>query len=295
MSLCTTDLRLLQYLRNLRTPHIPEKTINQVENRDAWTYLSGLPNNSVGMIFTDEPYAAFWQGDTAPSWDVLDSIPAEIEHLIVDDNLPNRLPAHLQTPWVYEAARVLQEPGVLINFGNVEYTGTFRDVCRDAGLTWKASGPWIKTSGPVRVTRYNLRNAHEHFFVAVKGTVEFSSVGIQEMMNHFMETECPVCRTTHPVVMSNQYALPRWFEKIEWPVVSGPHANKTSQHPTEKPEWLVSKLLQIFNNVDHSLVDPFCGSGSIPAAAKKAGWRVWANDYNQEWAEYTKQRLEDIK
>lgn len=298
MDILTTDRVLLQklktqYTMNNRSEKAVTDLIGKVSTSDAYEYLSWFPDASVDLIFTDEPYAVFKRNvpvaGYSSDWEWDGNLTADSDLLSVPSPYDPRLPAHLQFPWVFEAARILKPNGVLVNSGMAEFTGSFRDVCKYAGLNWKASGPWIKTGGMPSLSKTNFRSGHEHFFVASKGVMRMNYQEEQEMLNYLLETECPKCGLEFPVSFSSSYKTAEWLQEVEWAEVSR-NKSKTSDHPTEKPEWYAEKFLTIFGGRDKLIVDPFCGSGVFLEVAQRKGMRWSGNDYDPKWAEYTRQR-----
>lgn len=301
MDILTTDREFLVALKDrhlLNQAHWGttnlDSILSMVCSLDATRYLRRLPSNSVWAIITDEPYAVFKRTHEAHNtnwkWDgvVLDTQGM----LTVDSPYDPRLPTHLQTEWVFEASRVLKPGGALINFGHVEFTATFRDVCKYAGLDWKASGPWIKTTAMPSLTKKNFKSAHEHFFVASKGSWQMNYLEEQEMLNYLLEAECPRCGEEFPVSFSKDYRHAHWMK--DWYEVSRNIPKKLSGHPTEKPEWLIAKMVNLVRREGEVVVDPFCGSGTTLAVAAQLGMKWAGNDYDTYWANYAQNRVDSI-
>lgn len=74
------------------------------------------------------------------------------------------------------------------------------------------------------------------------------------------------------------------------PIFFGEREFQTS-HPTEKPLWLVSSLVDAVVHEGATLLDPYMGSGSSLEAAKKAGITAVGIDINKEYCESAAQRL----
>lgn len=273
-----------------------ENLIGQVTSIHALDYLSKFPDNSVDLILTDEPYAVFKRkvesAGYSSDWEWDGNITISVEDLLtVDSPYEPRLPAHLQFPWVFEAARILKPHGILVNSGMVEFTGSFRDVCKYAGLNWKASGPWIKTGGMPSLSKTNFRSGHEHFFVASKGPMKHMNyLQEQEMLNYLMEALCPRCGLEFPVSFSTEYKQADWVAEVEWFEASRSRP-RISKHPNEKPIWYAQKFLTIFGGRGKILVDPFCGGGVFLEVASQRGMRWSGNDFDPKWATYALERV----
>ena len=67
-------------------------------------------------------------------------------------------------------------------------------------------------------------------------------------------------------------------------------SNKATGHPAEKPESLLSWILEITGG--GSVIDPFMGSGTTGVSAIKQGRKFCGIEYDQKWFEYACKRLE---
>lgn len=308
--LLTTDRRILDYLKqrfdNQETLYDGRPIqLNTVHNLDACEFLRTLPSNSIDFICTDEPFG------TAPTrlnlkaskdittdfeWDKIIELPEVYRELLWGKgNEAPRLPTSLLTEWVFEAERVLKDNGFLINFGQQEFVTPFKDVCRYAGLTWKASIPWIKMNTAPHFRKANFRSGHETILFACKGKTkgEWNFQEQQEMINFVIDQRCPNCNASFPVIFSNNYDFPKWYEQVENWVEISPMTNKKTGHPTEKPEWLITKLILIMSRVGQVVVDPFAGSGVTAIVANRLGRKYIVNDLSTEYADAIKKRLEN--
>lgn len=66
--------------------------------------------------------------------------------------------------------------------------------------------------------------------------------------------------------------------------------NKTT-HPTEKPLKLLYDIIKISTKEGDTVLDPFCGSGSIPLACKQLKRHYIGFDNNLEYVKMAKSRL----
>lgn len=262
-----------------------QKDIGTVFNCDALHLLKGLASDSVDLVFTDEPYGIKSTALSANN-------KGFYEHVNVkwDDGLP----AHLTTPWVLEAARVLKSGGMLVNSGFPEWGTTFKEVVRMADLTFKGTIAWLKPGG-IQMRRVNYKSAFEVIWWASKGPVgeSFSFQEQMEMRNWMMETICPKCRISHPVVLSKTYVEAGWMKEVpEWPpFMFGVNDRRARVNKTQKPEWLARKLLTVHSNKGNLVVDPFCGSGTYLAEAHQMGRKIAGCDTREDQVESTRDRI----
>lgn len=294
----TTDNGLLENLRSqmrlaTSTEYLPiENLVDRVYRLDCVEFLRQLPNESIDMLFTDEPYGVSSGIITFRERKAMSTV------FEWDDVLP----AHLRMPWVYEANRILKPGGVLVCCGIGSWNSTFEDVCTDAGLNFRCNDVWLKTNSPTRVRHGGFRSAHEMIWVASKGSLNkrMKKGRQQELLNWTIETECPSCDIQFPVVYSNQYELreEEWAEELWTPMTHlGPskhHAHRYG-HPTSKPDWLAAKYIHMLTGENDVVVDPFMGEGTFVVMARRMGRRWVGNDIEKRWKDLVDKRMGDFQ
>lgn len=87
-------------------------------------------------------------------------------------------------------------------------------------------------------------------------------------------------RDTHPSNLWSDITIPFW---------SMP---ENTDHPTQKSEKLLSKLVLASSNPGDLVLDPFLGSGTSSVVAKKLGRRYIGIEIEEEYALLTERRLE---
>jgi site-specific DNA-methyltransferase (adenine-specific) len=83
--------------------------------------------------------------------------------------------------------------------------------------------------------------------------------------------------------------------KDVWLGTITPQSEKVKgKHPTQKPEYLLERILLASTNEGSNVLDPFLGSGTTAVVAKKLNRFCTGIDSSQEYLELAKQRLERI-
>jgi len=93
------------------------------------------------------------------------------------------------------------------------------------------------------------------------------------------ETEAGNFRDTHPSNLWTDITIPFW---------SMP---ENTDHPTQKSEKLIAKLLLASSNAGDLVLDPFLGSGTTSVVAKKLGRRYVGIEKVEEYAMLAEKRL----
>ena len=87
-------------------------------------------------------------------------------------------------------------------------------------------------------------------------------------------------RVTHPSNLWTDITVPFW---------SMP---ENTDHPTQKPEKLVAKIILSSTRPGDAVFDPFAGSGTTAVVAKKLGRRFVAIESDEEYCMLAAKRLE---
>lgn len=66
----------------------------------------------------------------------------------------------------------------------------------------------------------------------------------------------------------------------------------SDEHPTEKPEWLMKKLIGASSNVNDLVLDAYMGSGTSLRAAKDMGRRAIGVEIQERYCEIAARRLQ---
>ena len=73
-----------------------------------------------------------------------------------------------------------------------------------------------------------------------------------------------------------------------------PSEKKEGKHPTQKPEYLLEKIVLASTEEGQVILDPFCGSGTTGVEAVRFGRKFIGIDKCQEYLEISKKRLEKV-
>jgi site-specific DNA-methyltransferase (adenine-specific) len=93
-------------------------------------------------------------------------------------------------------------------------------------------------------------------------------------------TEAGNFRDTHPSNLWTDITIPFW---------SMP---ENTDHPTQKSEKLIAKLVLASTNAEDVVFDPFLGSGTTTAVAKKLGRKYLGVELDEEYSLLAARRLE---
>lgn len=147
---------------------------------------------------------------------------------------------------------------------------------------------WMNLLGREPMTAVCRELGYTHVrgeFVWGKRTREGNS---GEEILRVVETALVYSRQPAPAVNNESAAIP-------WSAVAGydddGEAERWGSHPNHKPFGVIDPLMRTWSKAGQFVVDPFAGSGSIPAAALKLGRDIACIELETEWAERVTKRL----
>ena len=245
--------------------------LGQIISGDCVAAMRSLPNASVDMVFADPPYNLQLGGDLArpdgshvdavtDAWDKFDSFAAYDE---------------FTRAWLTEARRVLKPNGSLWVIGS--YHNIFRvgAILQDLGfwilndIVWRKANPMPNFKG----TRFT--NAHETLIWAAQGEKNRYTFNYRVMKTLNDELQ-----------MRSDWVLP---------ICGGQERLKrggVKAHPTQKPEALLYRVMLATTNKGDVILDPFFGTGTTGAVAKRLG-REWIGCEKEDiYREVAMERIE---
>ncbi|MGC6512780.1 MAG: site-specific DNA-methyltransferase [Parvibaculales bacterium] len=243
---------------------------------DCIEQLRRLPDACVDVVFADPPYNLQLKGElTRPDQSRVDA---------VDDDWDKfesfRAYDAFTRDWMQQARRVLKPRGTLWVIGS--YHNIFRvgSVMQDLGfwllndIIWRKSNPMPNFKG----TRFT--NAHETLIWAAR----------DENAKGYTFNYQAMKTLNDDVQMRSDWVLP---------ICNGGERLKDSDgrkvHPTQKPESLLHRVILASTNPGDIVLDPFFGTGTTGAVAKKLGRHFIGIEADATYAEAAMTRIGKIK
>ena len=153
---------------------------------------------------------------------------------------------------------------------------------------------WEREKG--RGSKSNWKNSHEDIWFATMSNAYTFNVDAVKLKRRVIapykvdgkpkdwhETEDGNYRLTHPSNMLTDLSVPFW---------SMP---ENTEHPTQKPEKLLAKLILASSNPGDVVFDPFLGSGTTSVAAKKLNRSYIGIDKDETFCMLAEKRLELVE
>lgn len=250
-----------------------------IENRvivgDCLGVLAQLPGACVDLIFADPPYNLQLPGHLLrPNNTVVDGVDHAWDHFASFFEYDSFCRA-----WLKECQRVLKPNGALWVIGSYHNIFRLGSALQDLGFWIQNDVIWLKTNPMPNFRGRRFTNAHETLIWAGrdrKSRVVFNYDAMKTLNDD--------------VQMRSDWLIP---------ICSGPERLKDDDgrkaHPTQKPEALLARVLLASSHAGDLVLDPFMGTGTTAAVAKRLGRRWIGIERDPDYARAAEQRVAAVR
>ncbi len=214
--------------------------------------LRGLPEASVDLVFADPPYNLQLEGGlTRPDQSEVDAVDDDWDKFASFADYDR-----FSRDWLAAARRAMKPDATIFVIGS--YHNIFRvgAIMQDLGFWILNDIVWRKANPMPNFRGRRFTNAHETLIWASKSATSKSYTFNYEALKAGNE---------------DRQVRSDWY----FPICTGAERLKDEDgkktHPTQKPEALLARILMAATKPGDIVVDPFFGSGTTGAVAKKLG------------------------
>jgi site-specific DNA-methyltransferase (adenine-specific) len=275
LSLDPDELKRYQsQLLKLDEPIEPSRLIDQIVQQDLFSILDFLPSSFVDLIFVDPPYNMsktfnsnqFKEMSTSEYASWLDS-------------------------WLSKLVRTLKPSASIYICGDWRSSGAIQQIC-EKYFKVRNRITWEREKG--RGSKSNWKNNSEDiWFCTVSDDYLFNidAVKLKKKViapythengepKDWERSKNGDFRLTHPSNIWTDLTVPFW---------SMP---ENTDHPTQKPEKLIAKIILASSNPNDLIFDPFLGSGTTAVAANKLNRHFLGVELDETFSCLAMKRLE---
>lgn len=249
-----------------------EEIINKTFNNDLFEVIDLFPEKSVDLMIIDPPY----------------NLDKDFGGYRFSKSDNNKYIDYLES-WFPKVVRLLKPDGSLYICGDWRCTAALYQVVSE-NLIVRNRITWQREKG--RGAKRNWKNCTEDIWFATVSDDYYFDVDSVKMKRRviapyrengrpkgWIETEDGNFRLTYPSNFWDDITVPYW---------SMP---ENTDHPTQKPEKLIAKLILASCPKDGLVFDPFLGSGTTSVVAKKLGRKYCGIEINTEYCCIAEKRL----
>ena len=249
--------------------------VNRVLVGDCLEELARLPDQSVDLAFADPPYNLQLERELLrPNNTVVDGV----------DDAWDKFTSFAEydrfsRAWLGECRRVLKPDGAIWVIGSYHNIFRLGVALQDLGFWIQNDVIWRKTNPMPNFRGKRFTNAHETLIWAgrdAKSRVTFNYEAMKALNDD--------------IQMRSDWLFP---------ICSGPERLKDAAgrkaHPTQKPEAHLHRLLLASTNPGDLVLDPFFGTGTTGAVARRLGRRWLGIERDPDYAEAAETRIAKVR
>jgi modification methylase len=249
--------------------------LNQILSGDCVEVMNSLPEQSVDLIFADPPYNLQLKGDLhRPDNSKVDAVNDDWDKFASFAAYDK-----FSRAWLQAARRLLKPNAALWVIGS--YHNIFRvgAALQDAGFWILNDVVWRKSNPMPNFRGARLTNAHETMIWAAKSEKSRATFNYEALK-----------ALNEGVQMRSDWLLPicNGHERLK-------DASGNKAHPTQKPESLLHRVLVGASNPGDVVLDPFFGTGTTGAVAKRLGRDFIGIEREAAYRRVAQNRLDNVR
>ncbi len=249
--------------------------LNRVVVGDCIEKMNKLPPESVDLIFADPPYNLQLNGELErPDQTKVDGVKETWDKFKSISDYDN-----YTKEWMSSARRTLKPNGSIWVIGSYHNIFRLGYILQDLGFWLLNDVVWRKVNPMPNFRGRRFTNAHETLIWASK-TKESKYTFNYEAMKSL----------NGDLQMRSDWSLP---------ICTGDERLKNKDgkkiHPTQKPENLLNRVIMSSSNIGDVVLDPFFGTGTTGAVAKKLRRNFIGIEQNAKYALEAEKRINKVE
>lgn len=263
-----------------------ESSWNQIIQGDCVEQMRALREGSVDLVFADPPFNIGYQYD------------------VYRDDRDGHDYLKWSKAWIAAVYRVLKDSGTFWLAIGDEYAAELKVASQEIGFHCRSWVIWYYTFGVNCRTKFSRSHAHLFYFVKNPKVFTFRSEELENRIPSARQLVYadnranPTGRLPDDTWVLRPQDLGDCFTPGEdtwyFPRVAGTFKERAGFHGCQMPEQLLGRIIRLCSNDRDVVLDPFSGSATTVAVAKKLGRSYLGFDLSDEYVRRGCARLESI-
>ena len=258
----------------------------KIHQGDCLELMRTVDSGCVDLVFADPPFNIGYEYDQS------------------DDRQDDEKYIAWCSDWMAQVHRVLKPSGTFWLAIGDEYAAELKVAAqREIGFATRSWVIWYYTFGVNCKTKFSRSHAHLFHFVKDPETFTFNDHEIRvpsaRQLVYGDKRANPSGRLPDDTWILRPQDIPESFQGDEdtwhFPRVCGTFKERTGGHGCQMPEQLLGRIIRASSNEQERVLDPFGGSGTTLAVAKKLGRQYLGIELSENYVELIKKRLAAIK
>jgi len=249
--------------------------VNHIYHGDNLDILKRLPEKSVDVIFADPPYNLQLQSPLLrPNMTTVDAVDDEWDQFASFGDYDR-----FTNDWLLACRRVLKDDGTLWVIGSYHNIYRVGAILQNLGYWILNDIVWVKTNPMPNFKGTRFTNAHETLLWCKKTQKQKRYIFNYQAMKMFNDDK----------QMRSDWELSLCIgsERLK--------SNGEKLHPTQKPESLLYRVILSSTNPGDIILDPFFGTGTTGAVAKKLGRQFIGIERDETYIRGAQYRIDAIQ
>ncbi len=237
--------------------------VNKVYLGDCIEIMKTLPANSIDLVFADPPFNI------------------GIKYDVYNDNKTYNEYYYWSERWIKETYRILKNTGsIYIAIGD-EFAAEINIILKKTGFYFRNWIIWYYTFGQNQRKKFNRSHTHILYFTKHKTTFTFNDKEIRipsaRQLKYKDKRANPLGKIPDDVWLFSR--------------VCGTFKERIGNHPCQMPESILELIIKASSNENDLILDPFGGTGTTAAVAKKLNRNFITIELSKEYYNIILKRL----
>jgi DNA modification methylase len=268
---------------------MPLKT-GKIHQGDCLKLMRQIDAGSIDVAFADPPFNIGYKYDK------------------YHDRLEDKDYLDWCSAWISEIHRILKPTGTFWLAIGDEYAAELKVAATrqiETPFIMRGWVVWYYTFGVNCTRKFNRSHAHLFQFIKDEKNFAFNAedplvrVPSARALVYGDSRANPTGRLPDDTWVLRPQDLPEGFQPMDdtwyFSRVAGTFKERQGFHGCQMPEQLLGRIIRVSSNSGDVVFDPFTGSGTTLAVAKKLGRQFLGTELSEDYARYATQRLKAVK
>jgi site-specific DNA-methyltransferase (adenine-specific) len=262
--------------------------LGKIHQGDCIELMRQIESGTIDLVFADPPFNIGYEYDEYHD--------EQADHEYID----------WSRQWMEEVYRVLKPNGTFwLSIGD-EYAAELKvDAEHKIGFTTRSWVVWYYTFGVNCKMKFSRSHVHLFHFVKDEAKFTFNSEDPQvrvpsaRALVYADKRANPAGRLPDDTWVLRPQDCPEGFQPTDdtwyYARVAGTFKERQGFHGCQMPEQLLGRIVRVSSNAGDTVLDPFAGSGTTLAVAKKLGRKWLGCELSEEYVRAATERLNTIE
>jgi site-specific DNA-methyltransferase (adenine-specific) len=260
--------------------------LGKIHQGDCIELMQRIESDTVDLVFADPPFNIGYEYD------------------LYHDRQDHEEYIMWSTKWMDEVHRVLKSDGTFWLAIGDEYAAELKIAAQSIGFSTRSWVVWYYTFGVNCKMKFSRSHVHLFHFVKDENNFTFNAedpsvrVPSARALVYADKRANPNGRLPDDTWILRPQDLPHGFDTMDdtwyFARVAGTFAERQGFHGCQMPEQLLGRIIRVSSNTDCVVLDPFAGSGTTLAVAKKLNRRWIGCELSVDYVRSATDRLKSL-